>query len=345
MNNIQKLLPLTSNKNIPGLENFLIKSDDNGNVTASATDLQTYAVVPSSLKLPPNLSFTIQASKFVDLMRAIGTDAELSLTDSHLVIKSGKSKYTLPILPTDEFPAQPKLLPAQFGIDCISDIISNTIWATSKDELRQSMTGVLFDNGKAVATDAHKLVVCDYTASGGDEPIAPIIVPSKSLSVIDSLFGATPVEVSSDGSRAVFSGSGISVFVRLIDERYPDYNAVIPRDGFTGSVRVNAKNFQDAITRLRIASNDATNLIAMSVSVDSIELSASNVDYSLSGLEHIDAAVNGEPIEIGFNGNFMLSALKRVSSSDVEISYISPSRAMILRDLDKIILIMPVRID
>jgi DNA polymerase-3 subunit beta len=229
--------------------------------------------------------------------------------------------------------------------------ISKTIFATSTDELRPPMTGVLFEIESErltlVATDAHKLVKFSYLGIDSDEN-ASFIVPKKALNLIKSaLPDNAPISVTFNDTNAFFSFGDTRLICRLIDAKYPDYNAVIPVDN-PHLLTISKGDFQNSLKRIAIYSNKTTNQVILNIGKEILTLSAQDIDFSNEAIEELNCVFEGEPFTIGFNAKFLVEMLNVLESDEVKIELSTPTRAGILTPADQIegteilMLVMPV---
>lgn len=341
-----KLLPVASqNKVMPILENFKIESV-NGDMVVSVTDLGVYVVAKTGIKYSHNEPILVNASRFASLFNSLGGDSSVGIDvkDSVMVLKKGKSSYKLPVLSTDGFP-DVWVLPDSIksvSIHNLTNVIDKTVWCASRDELRPSMTGVYFDGSNAVATDAHKLVKIGFGRKLSNDSV---IIPTKSLNVVKSLLNES-CDVKIGDKKALFEDLGVKVYTNLIDEKYPNYEAVIPQH-FTGSVSINRKVLLDAVNRLLLSSDPNTHRITLDFTSQegSLLISSSDDVMGLNGMEEIECKFEGDALRIGLNGRFLVDALKTFSAELIELQFITPDKAMIVKVSDEhIILLMPVLI-
>ena len=229
--------------------------------------------------------------------------------------------------------------------------VNKSLFATSNDDLRPAMTGVYFqvDFSKVilVATDAHKLV--KYTFNGlKSEVVTSFIVPKKALTLLkNALPNEGSVKVAFNKANAFFSFDNIQMICRLIDARYPDYNAVIPIDN-PHELIVNRTDFQSCLKRIAIYANKTTNQVVLGIQDGSLTVSAQDLDFSNEATEQMTCTYSGEPTNIGFNAKFLAEMLGILESEEVKMQLSGPTRAGILLPMEEIenveilMLVMPV---
>lgn len=343
-----KMAPIAgANKAMPILENFKIESV-NGFIRVTATDLGVYVVADTDVPFDYPNPVLVDANKFTSLFSALGGDPSVSISVSGdgktLVMKKGRSSYKLPIAEDNGFPSEWQLPETSSVVTLpnLTDIIDKTLWSVSKDDLRPQMCGVYFHGNNAASTDAHKLVKISFN---GSLPSDGVIVPSKSLSVIKSLLNGSCSVCISD-KKAMFQSDElrVKVYSNLIDERYPNYEAVIPQH-FTGRVTIDRRLLLDSVSRLLLTANPMTHGIALDFTkqANALLISSNDADMGLNGLEEIECEFEGDPLVIGLNGRFLVESLKTFSEEKVELQFTTPNKAMVLKVNDNhIILLMPV---
>ena len=232
--------------------------------------------------------------------------------------------------------------------------ISKTLFAASTDELRPAMTGVLFqldENGITfVATDAHKLVKFNRSdVQGGN---TAFIVPRKALNLLKSVVpnNDTEVAVQFNKANAFFTFDNIQLICRLIDAKYPDYNAVIPKEN-PNLLTVAKDDFLSSLKRTSIFSNKTTHQVVLKMSGSDLAVSAQDLDFSNEASEKLTCDFQGSAMEIGFNAKFLIEMLSALDCSDINIELSTPNRAGIIRPSEKeenedlLMLVMPVMLN
>jgi DNA polymerase-3 subunit beta len=310
---------LNSSNTLPILDNFLFELKDS-TLYISASDLETTMTVGVELSNAGEPgSIAIPAKLLLDIMK---TFPELPLTfninpDTFLVeISASDGKYKLSGYNADEFPRIPVIENASsFEMNSVSlaNAITKTIFATGNDELRPVMAGVfcqLTDNDITfVATDAHKLVRYRRTdIAPGDE--ASFILPKKPLNQLKNILASIDVMVKMEynETNAFFSFDNVNLICRLIDGKYPNYEAVIPSNN-SKKLSIGRSQLLNALKRISIFANQSTRQIRFSVAGQELNLSAEDADLANEGKERLACQFEGEDIEIGFNSKFLLEML------------------------------------
>lgn len=345
-----------SNPVLPILEDFLF-SISNNKLTIAATDLETSIITEIEVMSDSDGTVAVPAKILLETLKALPQQpVTFSVnTDNHgIEITSAYGKYKLAGENGQDFPR----LPEPEGVDSVSlpsnllsQGINKTLFATSSDELRPAMTGVYFqiDFSKIVlvATDAHKLV--KYTFSEVNSEVSTsFIAPKKALNLLK---GALPsgeeIKMSFNKANAFFSFGNTQLVCRLIDARYPDYNAVIPV-GNANVLTVSRTDFQNSLKRIAIYANKTTNQVILSINEGSLTISAQDLDFSNEAIEQMACSYEGSPVTIGFNAKFLVEMLTVLESEEVKLELAGPTRAGILLPTDEtpgqeiLMLVMPV---
>lgn len=327
-----------SNPVLPILEDFLFKIENNI-LTISATDLETSITTQIDVMSDSDGTVAVPARILLDTLKALPEQPiTFNVNDENygIEITSAYGKYKLAGENGEDFPN----IPEPEGVDSIavssptlSNAISKTLFATSNDELRPAMTGVYFqvDFNKliVVATDAHKLVKYTFTEIAS-EVSTSFIVPKKALNLLkNALPSGGEVQLSFNKANAFFAIEGTTLVCRLIDARYPDYNAVIPVDN-PNLLTLPRTDFQNSLKRIAIYANKTTNQVILNIAQDSLTISAQDLDFSNEATEQLTCNYEGEPLTIGFNAKFVVEMLGVLESDDIKLELSSPTRAGIL---------------
>jgi len=345
-----------SNPVLPILEDFLFTINDNL-LKITATDLETTIVTEVEVMADTNGTVAIPARILLDTLKALPQQPVTFSVDEEtfgIQITSAYGKYKLAGENGADFPRIPDSEGTdtlQIAAPVLSQGVNKSLFATSNDELRPAMTGVYFqvDFNKLilVATDAHKLV--KYTFTNLESEISTsFIIPKKALNLLKSaLPGEGTVSIAFNKANAFFSFDNIRMVCRLIDARYPDYNAVIPVDN-PNELIVNRSDFQSSLKRIAIYANKTTNQVILNIQDGSLTVSAQDLDFSNEATEQLSCTFSGEPMNIGFNAKFLAEMLGVLESEEVKIQLSGPTRAGILLPTDEmenveiLMLVMPV---
>lgn len=360
LKNLQKISGVIStNTVLPILEDFLFDIDKNS-LTITATDLDTTMSVGMDIESKEKFKVAIPARILLDSLKALPEQPitiAVDETTNGIEITTDNGKYKLSGENSADFPKEPTadgVDEVKLASSILNKGVSKTLFAVSNDELRPAMTGVFFqldDKGITfVATDAHKLVKFNRSdVKGGN---ASFIVPKKALNLLKAVVpnNDTEVSVQFNKSNAFFSFENIQLICRLIDAKYPDYNAVIPKEN-PNLLSIQKDDFYSSLRRTSIFSNKTTHQVVLKMAGAELTVSAQDLDFSNEASEKLACEYQGNPMEIGFNAKFLLEMLGALDSSDINIELSTPNRAGIIRPTEKeeeedlLMLVMPVMLN
>jgi DNA polymerase-3 subunit beta len=352
---------LSTNNTLPILDNFLF-SIEGKQLTVLASDLETTISSRFEIEAKEDGAVAIPA-KF--LMDALKTFSEQPLTFSvdmsnfGIEISSDNGKFKLSGQNKDEFPNTPVLeSPSSMTLssDVLSRAITKTIFATGNDDLRPVMSGVFFqlesDSVTFAATDAHKLVRYRSTSSQASSTTS-FIVPKKPLNLLKNLVGNTTDDVTLEYSESNvhFKFDDFNVVCRLIDGKYPNYDAVIPKTN-PNRLTVERQSLLNSMKRVSIFSNKSTHQVRLKVAGSELAISAEDLDFANAANERLTCSYEGTDMEIGFNSRFLIEMLSNLESDNIHLEMSDPSRAGIIlpseTDIegeDILMLVMPVMLN
>ena len=353
---------ITSNPVVPILENVLFEIES-GNLLITASDLQTSVIVELQVESKEDGSVAIPAKILIDTLKNLPEQpVTFSIDDQNynIEINSDNGKYKLAGENSADFPKVPGVsdgFSAIINSEILNSAISNTIFSTSTDELRPAMTGVFFklsqSSGTYVSTDGHRLVKYIRTDIKGDEVDHDMILPRKSLNLLKSIIPSdksSEIKLEFNASNAFFTFENVKMVCRLIDERYPDFDNVIPNDN-SNSVTLDRSEILGSLKRISIYANKTTNQVRFKISGSEILISAEDLDFSNEANERISCDHDGDDIEIGFNAKFLIEMLSNIESEKVLLKLSEPNKAGLLipenmsEKEDIIMLVMPVMLN
>lgn len=278
--------------------------------------------------------------------------------DRKVLINTSFGTYSIMGKQVEEFPSIPELdnhQMVQLAASLLKRVIDKTAFAASREELKPSLMGVLFqireDSFKAVATDGHRLVKHirnDYKGEGyqGDN-----IVPVKFLQILSAyLEGDEQITLYIGDNHIMMESQETKVFTRIIDERFPDYESVFPKDN-DKSLKIDRQEFLSAIKRVSIFSNKTTHQIALRLSSDEIEITTEDVETISTARESLSGEYKGEALVVGYNSNYFRDILSHVDSSNVLVELRSPVSAAVIYPEEQeeseelAMLLMPIRLN
>ncbi len=351
---------ISSNTVLPILEDFLFVVEDK-KLTIFSTDLETSMSTMVDVEAKESGKIAIPAKILMDTLKTL---PEQPLTISFdektfaVEISSENGKYKLAGENPEDFPKIPvaeDVTEITMPAEALSLTIARTLFATSNDELRPAMTGVYFqlepDGVTFVATDAHKLVRYKRTDIKSEQP-ASFIVPKKALNLLKNALPAddTAVNISYNHSNAFFKFGDVNLICRLIDAKYPDYNAVIPVDN-QNLLTIGRVTLQSSLRRISIFSNKTTHQVVLGIAGSELKISAQDLDFSNEANESQSCTYEGSDMEIGFNARFLIEMLGVIDTDEVQMELSSPNRAGILlpgdqdENEDLLMLVMPVMLN
>jgi DNA polymerase-3 subunit beta len=348
-----------SNPVLPILEDFLFRIE-NKRLSIAATDLETSISTTLEVLADDDFAVALPARILLDTLKALPQQPVTFTVNEEnfgIEITSSYGKYRLAGENGADFPNIPDpdtVDTVRINSQYLLEGINKTVFATSADELRPAMTGVYFqiDNNKliCVATDAHKLVRFTTPHLAG-EVATSFIIPKKALNLLRNALPANDmVTISFNKANAFFSFGNMNLVCRLIDARYPDYNAVIPVDN-PNHMTVSRTDLQSSLKRIAIYANKTTNQVVLDISDKSLTISAQDLDFSNEATEQMACSFEGAPMRIAFNAKFLVEMLGVLDSEEVKMEFSTPSRAGLLTpvddnaDRDILMLVMPVMLN
>lgn len=283
------------------------------------------------------LAFTIDENNFAVSM--------VSQNGTYSFVGVNGNEY--PEMPGAEMGARELAIPA----NVLQSAIEKTIFATADDDLRPVMNGIFFDIAEdkvtMVATDAHRLV--RYSNTGVKPGVAAsFILPKKPASLLKNLLAKeeNEVKVTFGAKNARFEFGSTIIVCRQIEGRFPNYNAVIPQSN-QNIVTVDRQTIINACKRVAVFANNGTAQLRLTLTENSIKISAQDIDFSTSAEETITCDYNGTPMAIGFKAPFLIDLLGSITSADVLLKLSDPARAGLLlpaeneENEDVLMLLMP----
>lgn len=351
---------ITTNPVVPILENFLFELDK-GSLTVTASDLQTSMITELQVESKEKGSIAVPARILLDTLKNLPEQpVTFSIDESTYSIEiiSDNGRYKLSGENATDFPKVPNVsndFTAELSSEVLSRAINNTIFATSNDELRPAMTGVYVNLGDKnttfVATDGHRLVRYRRTDVKSDNGNA-IIIPRKALNLLKATLPAenTDVSVNFNMSNAFFKFGNIRMICRLIDERFPDYENVIP-SGNNIKMTISRTDLLGALKRISIYANKTTHQVRLKITGSELQISAEDLDFSNEANERLSCEHENEDIEIGFNAKFLVEMLTNMDSDQIRLTMSAPNKAGVILPAEKdkaediLMLVMPVMLN
>lgn len=338
---LQSISRVISTKNtLPILDNFLLKITGN-ELLLTASDLETTLTTSVEIsEVTGEGSVAISAKLLLDTLKEFSEQPltfDINDDDMSITMTSAFGKYNFVGQIGEEYPSLPEMLEDKnmltLPVDVLLNGINKTLFAAATDEMRPTMTGVFFDirqdNVTFVATDAHKLVRFRSMALQPDL-VANFILPQKPSGILKTILPKEngDVVIEFDGKNVAFTLSHYKMFCRQIEGRFPNYENVIPKqEDNVNKIVVDRVSLINALRRVSLFTNQANNLIKLSLNDNALNISAQDIDFSISAEETLECQYSGQPLTIGFKSQFLIEILNNISATEVSIELSDPSRA------------------
>ena len=351
---------ITTNPVVPILENFLFEIQG-GTLTVTASDLQTSMMTELEVEAKEDGSIAIPAKILLETLQNLPEQPvtfSIDVDTYSIEINSDNGRYKLAGENATDFPKIPTVsdgYSVNFSSEVLSRAINNTLFATSTDELRPAMTGVYLNltdtNATFVATDSHRLIRYRRVDVASDQGHS-MIVPRKALTLLKSTIPQeiTNVSLEFNASNAFFNFNNVKMICRLIDERFPDYENVIPVDN-NNNMTIDRQELLGSLRRISIYANKTTHQVRLKITGSELMISAEDLDFSNEANERLACDHSGEDIEIGFNAKFLVEMLGNSESKEITLQLSAPNKAGIIipsdqdENEDLLLLIMPVMLN
>jgi DNA polymerase-3 subunit beta len=346
-----------NNPMIPILENFLLEVKKS-RLILTASDLQTSIISSIEVEADTDLSVCVPAKMLQDTLKNLPEQPvtfTVDLNSYSIEIISSNGRYKLTGENASDFPKVPELSKAddlEIPSDVLADAIGYTLFATSNDEMKPAMNGVFFqirpEHINFVSSDSHRLI--RYRRTDLTSKIeTSLIVHKRALSILKN---ALPnqrdiITMSFNSSYIIFNFANYKMITRLVDERFPDYENVIPLNN-ENVVSMNRQEILACLKRVNIYSNRTTNQVRFKITADEMRVSAEDIDFSNEAIERVSIEHDGEDIEIGFNAKFLIEMINNIHSDKVVFKLSDPGMAGLLLpsdfndNEDILMLVMPI---
>ena len=351
---------LSSNNTLPILDNFLFDVSD-GNINIYASDLETTMMTKIKAEAEENGKIAIPARLLLDTLKTFSSQPLTFLvnnSNSGIEINSENGQYKLAGQNAEEFPKVPALESSSsvnLNADVLIKAINKTLFAAGNDELRPVMAGVFCEfsaeNISFVATDAHKLVCHSRTDVIADNT-ASFILPRKPLTLLkNTLVEGSEIKMDYNDTNALFSFNDTTIICRLVDGKYPNYEAVIPKEN-PNKLSIDTADLLSSIKRVSIFANKTTHQIKLKIKGSELLITSEDLDFANQAEERLTCQYEGEDMEIGFNSKFVIEMLSNIGAEQICIEMSAPNRAGIILPLDgqdegenTLMLVMPVMLN
>ncbi len=325
---------------LPVLANFLVQVQ-NGQLSLTGTDLEVEMVSRIAVEDAQDGETTIPARKLFEIIRALpdGSRITVSQTGDKITVQAGRSRFTLATLPSNDFPSVDEVEATErvaIGEATLKELIERTAFAMAQQDVRYYLNGLLFDlRGDAlrtVATDGHRLALCETDLAKPSGSKRQIIVPRKGVTELQRLLesGDREIELEVGRSHVRVKRDDVTFTSKLIDGRFPDYEAVIPI-GADREVKVEREALRASLQRAAILSNEKYRGIRVEVSPGNLKISAHNPEQE-EAQEEIEADTTVSDLAIGFNVNYLLDALSALRDEEVIIQLRDSNSSALVRE-------------
>ena len=324
---------------MPILANVLLVAKD-GQVAVTGTDLEVELVATVDVEVEGAGEIAVPGRKLLDICRALPESAEVSIRVSgeKLNVKSGRSRFSLMTLPAAEFPRVGDINAGQrlsVSQGTLAKLLDKTHFSMAQQDVRYYLNGLLLETGqkwlRAVATDGHRLALCEVEVDEQELPEQQVIVPRKGVLELQRLIGGEgelQIELGSNHIRIQLEH--IRYTSKLIDGRFPEYERVIPQDT-DNQLTADREAFRGALQRTAILSNEKYRGIRLLIKKGGLLLQAHNPEQE-EAEEEVEISYAGDDIEIGFNVNYLLDAFGVIESEEIVLAVVDGNSSCLLRD-------------
>ena len=351
---------ISSNNTLPILDNFLFDINSN-NMTIIASDLETTMMSTISVEADVDGKITIPARILIDTLKTFSNQPLTFIVNTEtfgIEMSSEMGNYKLAGQNANEFPKTPKLNGSSSTTikgDILANAINKTLFASGNDELRPVMSGMFCELSSEqitfVATDAHKLVKHTRTDISSDKT-ASFILPKKPLTILkNNISDDADIKLEFNDTNALFTFNNITIICRLIDGKYPNYEAVIPKEN-PNKLTIETASLLSSIKRVSIYANKTTHQIRLKIAGSELQITSEDLDFANKAEERLSCQYEGADMEIGFNSKFVIDMLNNIGAEQISLEMSAPNRAGIILPLDgleegenTLMLVMPVMLN
>ena len=362
-NEIQKALSsvgsvVPAKSTLPILENFLFELSKNS-LTISATDLDISMSLTLQVKGVEDGKIAVPAKRLSETIRSLTTtdvEFQIDVEKNKILMKTTTGEYRLTGESSEKYPSVPSFKGNKsitISNDILRRLVTKTSFAVSTDELRPAMMGMFFQIKKkevrAVATDGHRLVKFINTAYTG-EVEQEIIVPAKALNIVAKSITDKDSNITFNESHVMFTFGQSTLVARMIEEKYPNYESVIPLDN-EKKLTIDKNLLLAAVRRTSLYASSTNHQVRFSLRKGSVVVSAEDIDFGSEAKETIECEYSSEPMEIGFNSVYVADILSHLDTNEITFSFSTPTRACIVQPAKQengenlLMLVMPVRLN
>lgn len=327
---------------LPVLANLLVKVRD-GQLSLTGTDLEVEMVARTAVDDAQDGETTIPARKLFEIVRALpdGSKVAVSQSGDKVTVQAGRSRFSLASLPANDFPSVDEVEATErvsVPEAALKELIERTAFAMAQQDVRYYLNGLLFDLRDAalrcVATDGHRLALCEAALDGGSGKKRQIIVPRKGVHELQRLLegGERALELELGKGHIRVKRDDVTFTSKLIDGKFPDYEAVIPI-GADREVKVDREALRAALQRASILSNEKYRGVRLEIAPDLLKISAHNPEQE-EAQEEVEASTAVDALAIGFNVNYLLDALSALRDEFVVLQLRDANSSALVRGAD-----------
>jgi len=311
---------------LPVLANFLFQAQPDGRLSITGTDMEVELIATVDAVVEKEGEITVPARKLLDIVRMLPDGVKISVIvdGDKLTLSSGRSRFTLTTLPATDFPATDQfetIENADIQEDKIKRMLDKTSFAMANQDVRYYLNGLLFEfkEGalRTVATDGHRLAVCDLDSKVNLKQSRQIIVPRKGVVELSRMLSDSKdmIRLGLGKNHVRLEKDNMALTSKLIDGRFPDYQAVIPV-GTERKIEVDRQDFIQALQRAAILSNEKYKGVRLEAGGQMMKIIAHNPQHE-EAVEELEVKLNFDQLAIGFNVTYLLDALSAIESETV----------------------------
>jgi DNA polymerase III subunit beta len=328
---------------MPVLANVLLLADEKSGLSVTATDLEVELVATVDVQVEEGGEITVPGRKLLDICRALpdGAAVNFRLQGDKVTVRSGRSRFTLSTLPATEFPTVDDIRSQQkvtLPQGQLRRLIEKTQFSMANQDVRYYLNGMLLEVAgpmiRSVATDGHRLALCELTVKDADATPQQVILPRKGVLELQRLIGEDgdcTLEVGTNHLRAQLGG--IRLTSKLIDGRFPDYDRVIPKES-DAPMLADRTQLADGLNRIRILANEKYKGVRVTLKPGSVTVQAHNPEQE-EAEEEIEVQYDGASMEIGFNVEYLIAALRALDNEAVRLEFRDAASSCLIQDPER----------
>ncbi len=326
---------------LPALANVLVVAREDNGMSVTATDLELELVADTEASVEAPGEVTIPARKLLDICRTLdeGTEIKLECSEGRATVRAARSRFSLATLPAGEFPALDEIqggMKFQMQAAALKRALEKTAFSMAQQDVRYYLNGLLFevqaDGARVVATDGHRLAMCEISEPPAVQEAMQVIVPRKGVHELQRLLDDkdTSVDIQLTGNHVRVFLPGLRFTSKLIDGRFPDYQRVMPKGGDKFLV-ADREGLRHALQRASILSNEKYKGIRMIMGEAELKIQTHNPDQE-EAEEEFEVEYNGDALEIGFNVTYLLDILAIIEGERVQMSFKDTNSSCLVED-------------